>query len=89
MAPRSSWFKPKPIGSVRMKNGYRYVKVAEGRWEYEHRFVMECLLGRKLATWEEVHHKDEVKVNNVLGNLELKDSVEHGRYHYYAVGVTT
>jgi hypothetical protein len=46
-----------------------------GRRVYEHRYVMEQHLGRKLERWETVHHKDGDKANNELDNLELFSAV--------------
>lgn len=47
-------------------------------WLYEHRVVMEKILGRKLGKYETVHHKDGNKANNSPDNLELWAS-RHGR----------
>lgn len=38
---------------------------------YEHRLVMETMLGRYLHPWETVHHKDGNKQHNDPSNLEL------------------
>jgi hypothetical protein len=62
-------------GYIRIRKGFKYV--------YEHRFVMEKKLGRKLKPGEVVHHKDGNKHNNKPDNLELFSSNgEHLMIHH-------
>lgn len=60
--------------------GYKMISV-NGVKVYEHRYVMEQHLKRKLKKGEEVHHIDGNKLNNNIDNLELLTTGEHKKHH--------
>jgi len=50
-------------------------KVRASRW------IMEQYLGRRLESWEQVHHKNGNPLDNRMGNLEVLSSKTHQRLH--------
>jgi len=48
---------------------------------YEHRLIMEGVIGRHLKKGEIVHHKNGKRWDNRLENLEVMTAVEHGKLH--------
>jgi hypothetical protein len=60
-----------PKGAWHLNNdGYRST-VRSGKQIYEHREVMERILGRPLHPFENVHHKNGIRDDNRPDNLEL------------------
>ena len=80
--------KPWPSNGRFVRNGYIVQKVRQNDFFYpmvdykgyilEHRLVMARHLNRCLLPWEVVHHKNGVKDDTRLENLEL---LPHGRFH--------
>lgn len=56
-------------GSI-SSTGYRIMRV-DGRSVPEHRLILERALGRSLWDWENVHHKNGLRADNRLENLEI------------------
>lgn len=78
---------------VRMLNGYRLLYKPEyqssmncDNWQgyvYEHIFIMEQKLGRKLSKEEVVHHLDCNRANNRIENLIVLSNGDHAKLHLW------
>ena len=65
-----------PLFSTKLDNsGYVRIKIDEGHgckdWIKYHRYLMELHIGRKLESFENVHHKNGNRNDNRITNLEL------------------
>lgn len=74
----------------KMKIGYRSVVLAKGdgndRHEYVHRLVLIAFVGDPPSDLHEGNHKDGVKSNNLLTNLEWTTPSEN-KFHAYRIGL--
>src|SRR3990167_4350841 len=68
----------------RMKNKYYVATFKKDGREVPrllHRLVWERFTGKKIPKGKEIHHKDEIRVNNHPKNLEILSCKEHKRLH--------
>lgn len=72
------------------KNQHGYINgrvFSGGVWRAtkQHRWIMEQHLGRRLKPHEVVHHKNGIRDDNRLGNLEIMTGSIHSKHHSHAL----
>jgi len=76
----------RPVGRDKYANGYKFIYLpwhpaAKSGYMQEHRAVVEQAIGRYLCPEECVHHRNGVKDDNRLTNLQVMTNAEHSRLH--------
>lgn len=69
------------IGVTHKKSGYVVFTRGPFKGRMVHDVIMEKHLKRKLENFEEVHHKDGIKSNNHIRNLQILTRSQHAALH--------
>lgn len=73
---------PRGYIEIRLPSDHNfYCMVNSGGYVYEHRLVMAQHLGRPLERWEFVHHRNGIRHDNNIDNLELTSNGAHLTQH--------
>ena len=69
------------LGKSLKPSGYYEITMGENKGRGEHVVIMESMIGRRLYSYECVHHRDHNRANNEKSNLMLMTRSEHARLH--------
>lgn len=79
---RSRYRSSSHLGTRINTSGYaQYKDKRTGQWKLTHRRVAEKIVGGKIFSGCEVHHRDGNKTNNRPSNLTIVSKAEHRRIH--------
>ena len=63
------------------KDGYYRVTGSKNHYKYLHRLIYEDYYGIKIPKNFVIHHKNKIKTDNSIENLEMIERSEHSRFH--------
>ena len=73
--------KGKGVGLCVKPSGYIEITMGEDKGRSQHVVIMERHIGRRLLPFECVHHKNEIRSDNDISNLEVMTRSDHARHH--------
>lgn len=65
--------------------GYKFVSIEKHKHKSHHRLLAECFIPNPLG-WDQINHKNGIKGDNQLKNLEWSNS-SHNQIHAYETGL--
>jgi len=78
---RQRWAARSARGVSLKPSGYIEITMGANKFRNEHTVVMETHIGRKIQSNEAVHHRNGIKTDNRIENLQLLNNKEHSKLH--------